>query len=206
MLSLCGLFSDDFLKCLYLKQLCKIIMLCFQKIVSENSVKIPTRQNLIREVVTSQDHAWWPGYHVGGAITCQGAGRGASCVMSFIRIFKGVSFRGAPLIFPAHSPDVSIPTSLSWFLERGVSSPVSSARLCSQPMSVIPRKTWLCQLFHQPPASPVLHLFRPFSLHLTHSFVQEECRTLGYSARLACGHAGPAHTHPPESPLVWLRV
>ena len=32
MLSLCGLFSDDFLKCLYLKQLCKIIML-----FSENS-------------------------------------------------------------------------------------------------------------------------------------------------------------------------
>ena len=100
MLSLCGLFSDDFLKCLYLKQLCKIIMLCFQKIVSENSVKIPTRQNLIREVVTSQDHAWWPGYHVGGAITCQGAGRGASCVMSFILYIQGCEFQGSTFNFP----------------------------------------------------------------------------------------------------------
>ena len=204
MLSLCGLFSDDFLKCLYLylKQLCKIIMLCFQKIVSENSVNIPIRQNLIREgsdlprprTVAGVSHRWCrhlPGCRP-GSLLCN----------AFYSVFQGSTLSFPPTL----AGHVSIVTSLSQFLERGVSSPVSSARLGSQPPSVLPRKTWLCQLFHQPPASPVLHLFWPFSLRLTRPFVREECRTLGYSACLACGHSCPAHTHPPESPLVWLRV
>lgn len=74
-------------------------MLCFQQIVSENSVNIPIRQNLIWEgsdlprplTVAGVSHRW-----------CRHpAGRGASCVMPFI-----LCFRGAPLAFPPHSRDM----------------------------------------------------------------------------------------------------
>lgn len=92
--------------------------------------------------------------------------------MSFILYIQGPVFQGSIFNFsPALTWPGSILTSLSCFLARGVSSPVSSAGLCSQPLFVLPRK--LCQLLHQPPASPVLHLFWLFSLHLTHPFVWE---------------------------------
>lgn len=53
--------------------------------------------------MTSRDHARWPGYHVGGAVTCQGAGRGASCVMSFILYIQGSEFQGSTFNFPPHT-------------------------------------------------------------------------------------------------------
>lgn len=85
--------------------------------------------------MTSRDHARWPGYHVGGAVTCQDAGRRASCVMSFILYVQGPVFQGSIFNF---SPALIWPGSILpvMFLRKRclvtclICPPVFSAPVC----------------------------------------------------------------------------